>query len=186
MVLFEFLSECLILVPLRAHTHFHARSPARVSLLRGSVQSPGWQWCSENPNSTQPLAAEAFPSQCSCYSSCCCSCSGLKLLAVGAGSLFHSLKTEMLFLGTGHSLCFDVPDSRLLFKALLCVLPPLLPSACTQGWCPATPQAPKQHSPCWCCSDSQHWNLSLHRSQGFILHLILSAYPVSQQEHPQS
>lgn len=144
-VMFEFLSECPFLCQSEHTLLFPASSPVCTWLLGDSAQPrlPVVLWVPKLNTALGSSSAEALPFRCSCYSSCLCS--GLKLLAVGGrfSDPLHSLQTETLFLWTGHSLCLNAPDSRLLFKALLCVLPPLLRSGCTQGWCPGTPQAPK-------------------------------------------
>lgn len=104
-VMFEFLSQCLILVPLWAHPLVPCQQPWVHVAPQGQLAKPRLAVVPGEPKWNTALgssSAEALPSQCNCYSSCCCLCSGLKLLAVGAGSLFHStLCKQMLFLWTG-------------------------------------------------------------------------------------
>lgn len=147
-VMFEFLSKCLIPVPLWAHILVPCQQPCVHVSLQGQCAQPRLAVLPWEPQLNRALgnsSAEALSSLCSCDSSCCCLCSGLKLLAAGGrvSVPLPPMQTEMLFLWAGYSLCLNAPDSRLLFKALLCVLPPLLQSGCSQGWCPGTPEALK-------------------------------------------
>lgn len=139
-VMFEFLSKCLILVPLWAHILVPCQQPCVPVSPQGQCANPRLAVVLWEPKLNTALgnsSAEALPSQCSCYSSC----SGLKLLT--AGGRFSVPFPSVLFLWTSYSLCLNAPDSRLLLKALLCVLVPLLQSSCTPGWCPGTLQSPR-------------------------------------------
>lgn len=165
-VMFEFLSKCLIPVPLWAHSC--SMSAALCAKPRLAVIP----WEPKLNTALGNSSAEALPSQCSCYRSCCCLCSAFK--AAGSGG-------QVLCSTTLYANRNPLPLNRSQFvlkwprfqafieSPALCCLPSSRVAAPKAGALePHRPQ--KHHSPsCWPhCSDSQHWYLSLHRSQGFI------------------
>lgn len=132
-------------------------------------------------------SAEALCSQCSCYSSCCCLCSALKLLAVGGrfSVPLPSMQTEILFLWTGHSLCLNGPDFRLLFKALLCVASPP-PEWLHPRLGPWNPTGPKSSTVPSADLTALTASTGTCHCTGAKVLFHLSPYRLSQQEHPHS
>lgn len=148
-VMFEFLSQRLIPVPLWAHIPVLCQQPRVPVSAQGQCAEPrlaGPPWEPKLNPAFGSSSAEASPSQGSCHSSCCCSGSAPELLAVGAGSLFHCpLCRHKSFCSEPVTVCACMAQIPGFYwkPCSVCLSPPLLQSGCTQGWGPGTPQAPK-------------------------------------------